>query len=121
MKCIGGRATACVGGVGGCNLTTEPSSGYATAYVEPGRGGCYVDPQASDAFFSASAPELFQACNVQRFSFFVKSTCEVTISSMNDSSLTANGLACSSPGNAAAQVTAYYVGVDRMVTKPSAS
>jgi hypothetical protein len=121
MKCIGGRATACTGGVGGCNATA-PSSGYAVATVSSQLAACPAWDGAADAAFGPR-PALFTTCSLSQgavLSFFVKATCEVVITPLAAAALTpTTGLACSAPGNADGTVTGFYTAVDTIVSKLS--
>jgi hypothetical protein len=123
MKCIGGRATACVGGVGGCSATA-PSSGYAVATVstQGQLAACSAWDGAADAAFGPR-PALFATCSMAEgaaLSFFVKATCEVVISPLATAALTpTTDMACSAPGNADGTVTGFYTAVDTIVSKLS--
>jgi hypothetical protein len=63
MKCIGGRATACIAGSGGCD-PTAPSSGYSTAVRidDPSAEYCVGESDDGGTFFSTYAPELYTTC-----------------------------------------------------------
>jgi syndecan 4 len=103
VRCVAGRAGVCTS-TSSCNALGSASSGYAVATSN------------LDASTCSAKPAMFADCAASTLSFFVKATCEVVITPLNDPTATPNGLTCSTPDNADFTVTGYYTSDTTIMT-----
>jgi hypothetical protein len=120
VKCVAGRPIECLET---CEAAPTPSDGYAVAR--------FTGTPELDSFRDASSwpddiygayPPLVGTCNIAASTtsilFFVKGNCEIVIRTLNDPTVTSNGLACSNPTNFEAVITdAFYISEEAIQSK----